>query len=100
MSVGYDFSEVDFPNLNEPFNYSLMRFGFRSAFTPKVVLSGRLQYNDADDILSANVRFAWLRSASTGFYLVYSEVDDGRYAESSHRRSIVLKYSHMFDMNF
>ena len=57
MSVRYNFSEVDFPNLSEPFDYSLMSIGFRSAFTPKVVLSGRLQYNDADDILSANVSF-------------------------------------------
>ena len=100
MSVTYNFSEVDFPNLDKPFNFSLTSFGFRSAFTPRVILSGRLQYNDADDILSANVRFAWLRSASTGFYLVYSEVDDGRFAGASNRRSIVLKYSHMFDMNF
>ncbi len=100
MSVTYNFSEVDFPNLDEPFDYSLASFGFRAAFTPRITLSGRLQYNDADDILSTNVRIAWLRSASTGFYLVYSEVDDGRFSDASNRRSIVLKYSHMFDMNF
>ncbi|MCY4129492.1 MAG: DUF5916 domain-containing protein [Gammaproteobacteria bacterium] len=100
MSIGYNFSEVDFPNLEEPFDFSLMSFGFRAAFTPKLTFSGRLQYNDADDVLSTNVRFAWLRSASTGFYLVYSEVDDGRFADASQRRSVVLKYSHMFDVNF
>ena len=100
VSVSYNFSEVDFPNLEEPFNYSLLSVGFRSAFTPKVILGGRVQYNDADDVLSANLRFAWLRTASTGFYLVYSEVDDGRYTDVTHRRSIVLKYSHMLDLNF
>lgn len=100
MSLGYNLSEVDFPNLSEPFDYSLTSFGFRVAFTPRFTLAGQLQYNDADDILSANLRFAWLRTASTGFYLVYSEVDDGRFTDSSRRRSIVLKYSHMFDMNF
>ncbi len=101
MSFGYNFSEVDFPNLEKPFDFALTSVAVRAAFTPRVTLSGRLQYNDADDILSANIRFAWLRSASTGFYLVYSEVDDGKSTEDvSHRRSIVLKYSHMFDMNF
>ena len=99
MSIGYKFSEIDFPNLDKPFNFALTNFGFRIAFTPQVTLAGRLQHNDADDILSANIRFAWLRSASTGFYLVYSEVDDGRALDSSNRQSIVLKYSHMFDLN-
>lgn len=100
LNLGWNYNDVDFPNLNEPFDFSLTNFGFSAAFTPKLNLDGRLQYNDADDIWSANVRFSWLRSASSGLYFVYSEIDDRSARAEGRRKSIVLKYSHMFDVNF
>ncbi len=99
FSLNYNFNRVDFPNLDAPFDFSLASISIYTAFTPKITLASLLQYNDANDILSANLRFAWLRSASTGLYLVYNEIDDRSSEEASPRRSIVLKYSHMFDMN-
>ena len=57
-----------------------------------------VQYNDADHVLAANFRFSWLRSASSGLFLVYNEVDDRSNAPTRSRREVVLKYSHLFDV--
>lgn len=99
-SLSHNRNDVDFPNLEQPFSFSLSAISISVAFTPEARLSAFVQYNDADKVLSTNVRFAWLRSASTGLYLVYSEVDENGFAQDENRSSLVLKYSHMFDMNF
>ena len=98
--LNYSYNEVEFPNLDAPFSFSLTRLGVQASFTPKIRLSSLIQYNDADDVLSANLRFSWLRSASTGLYLVYNEINERSLASENVRRSIVFKYSHMFDLNF
>ena len=56
-----------------------------------------VQYNDADEVVSANVRFSWLGSANAGLYVVYNEID-ARNALAEPRRELSLKYSHIFDV--
>ena len=99
VSLNYSYNKVDFPNLEEPFDFSLARLGGIVSFTPKIRLHSLLQYNAADDVFSANVRFAWLRRASTGFYLVYNQIDERNMLGVTKHESVVLKYSHMFDVN-
>lgn len=93
----WNHNTIDLPT-GEPFEVNLARIGFRFSFTPKVQLQTLVQYNDADHLLAANVRFSWLRSASSGLFLVYNEVDDRSNAPMRSRREVVLKYSHLFDV--
>jgi len=62
-----------------------------------------VQYDDRSDLWSVNVRFGWLQQANTGLFVVYNDVrflpeDDvlGRTGPSS--RSLVIKFSRMFDL--
>ena len=42
------------------------------SFTPKSYIQSLIQYNNAIDELGANIRFALLRTASTGIFVVYN----------------------------
>jgi len=61
-------------------------------------LQALLQYNDDDDVFSSNVRFSWLRTANTGLYLVYNEIDERGVGAAPRGREVILKYSFMFDV--
>lgn len=81
------------------FNTNLFQARVNYSFTPKLFISTLLQYNDRDDVLAANVRFGWQRSANTGLFVVFngSEVEEsGRF--NPLYRSIIIKYSHLFDL--
>ena len=98
--ASWNFNAIDLPT-GEPFKVNLARVGFNYSFTPKVQLRTLIQYNDADEVLAANVRFSWLRSGNAGLFLVYNEVDDRSAlagAPTRSRREVVLKYSHLFDV--
>lgn len=97
--LNFSHNKVDFPNVEEPFEFSLSQLGVTYSFNAKVELASLLQYNSADDVFSGNLRFAWLRSANTGLYLVYNQIDDNNMMGSVKQESVVLKYSHMFDIN-
>lgn len=94
--VAWDRNVIDLGGEDE-FEVNLARAGFSYSFTPKVTLSALVQYNDADEMFSANVRFVWLRSASAGLYVVYNELDN-RGGLRPPERELVLKYSHIFDV--
>ena len=97
VSASWNYNTIDLPG-GEPFAVNLARAGFAYSFTPKIRVQTLLQYNDADEVLAANVRFSWLRSASAGLYLVYNEVADRSNAPGRSGREVVLKYSHIFDV--
>jgi hypothetical protein len=65
-------------------------------FTPKIFLQSLVQYNNQAGIWNANVRFAWLSTASTGLFIVYNE---GQQATgffdwtTPQSRSLVLKFT-------
>ena len=94
----WNFNRIDLPTADDAFNVNLVQARLEYSFTPKMSLQTLLQYNDANDVLAANVRFSWLRSASSGLYLVYNEVDDRSDFPLRSRRELVLKYSHIFDV--
>jgi hypothetical protein len=56
------------------------------------------QYNETNDTLGTNLRFSWLRSANSGLYLVYNEVDERGMGALPAGREFILKYSHIFDL--
>ena len=58
------------------FRTNLVATRINYSFTPKVFLQSLIQYNDAGDNWSANVRFGWLDTAGTGLFVVYNETQD------------------------
>ena len=76
------------------FRVGVGRMRLTYSFTPKVSLQALVQYNERDDLLSTNLRFAWLTSADTGLYIVYNEVDD-RDGFEKPRKEFIIKFSHI-----
>ena len=94
-SLGHN--TIDLGSEDGAFSVNVVHAGLSYSFTPRVRLGTFLQYNDDADVISANVRFSWLRSASAGLYVVYNEID-ARNGLGEPRRELVLKYSHIFDV--
>ncbi len=94
----YIYNEFDLPVPGGQFDANLARVRLSYSFTPKILLQALVQYNELDDVLSTNLRFAWLQSANSGLYLVYNEIDEGGIGALPAGREIILKYSHIFDV--
>ncbi|MDH3305844.1 MAG: carbohydrate binding family 9 domain-containing protein, partial [Gammaproteobacteria bacterium] len=74
--VSFNYNDFDLPVPNGQFTANLARLRLSYSFTPKVQLQALVQYNETSDDLGTNIRFSWLRSANSGLYLVYNEVDE------------------------
>ncbi len=85
------------------FHTTLARGRVAYSFTPRVYVQSLLQYNDRSDLWSVNLRFGWLQSANTGLFVVYNDVqwlDEDPFEPRSGplSRSLVIKFSRMFDL--
>jgi hypothetical protein len=96
--LSYSYNEFDLPVPGGEFEANLGRLRLSYSFTPKILLQALVQYNELDDILGTNLRFSWLRSANTGFFLVYNEVDERGMGAAPPGREFIVKYSHIFDV--
>jgi hypothetical protein len=96
LSVNYN--NFDLPVPNGDFTANLARLRLSYSFTPKILLQALIQYNDNDDVIGTNIRFSWLQSASSGFYLVYNEIDEQGVGGLPTGREFIVKYSHIFDV--
>ncbi len=68
-------------------------------FSPRIFAQSLLQYNDSDELWSVNLRFGWLQDANTGLFLVYNETEGlGEFIPGGAGRSVILKYSYLFDL--
>ena len=98
LFLAYQHNDIDLPNQAKTFTVDLGQFGVTCAFTAKTQLSTLFQHNAADDVVAMNVRFSWLRSANTGFFVVYNEFDDRGESLGYFRKEILVKYTHLFDV--
>ena len=58
-----------------------------------------LQHNDSAELWAVNFRFGWLQDANTGLFLVYNETEGIRdIVPAGAGRSLILKYSYLFDV--
>jgi len=94
LSVSYN----DFNLPDGKFSVMLSRLRLSYSFTPKILVQALLQYNDKSNIFGTNLRFSWLRSANTGFYLVYNEVDERTNGAPPTGRELIIKYNYIFDV--
>ena len=96
LSLAYN--DYDLPVPNGEFTANLARLRLSYSFTPKMQLQALVQYNDTSEKLGTNIRFSWLRSANSGLYLVYNEIDERGIGGLPTGREVILKYSHIFDV--
>ena len=96
--LSFSYNDYDLPVPGGQFTANLARLRLSYSFTPKVQLAALVQHNDASDTLGTNIRFSWLRSANSGLFLVYNEVDEGGPGGRPTGREFIVKYSHIFDV--
>jgi hypothetical protein len=66
-------------------------------FTPSVFVQSLVQYNDRTDRWSTNLRFHWLETAGTGFFVVYNDTE-ALNGLGPVDRSFIIKYVRQFDV--
>lgn len=96
LSVIY--TDFDLPVPGGDFSVALTRLRLSYSFSPKALLQAVIQYNDATETLSTNLRFSLLRTANSGLYMVYNEFDERRPDALPADRQFVLKYNYLFDV--
>ncbi len=97
-SLEVNYNDFDLPVPGGNFSVTLTRLSFSYSFTPKILLQALLQYNDDDKVFGTNVRFSWLRSAKSGLYIVYNQVDESGVGALPTGRELIIKYSYIFDV--
>jgi hypothetical protein len=98
--LSYQRNDVDLPW--GAFTTNLVRTRVSYSFDPRTFVQGLVQYNDRADLWSINLRFGWLQAANTGLFVVYTDTR-GLYDLFPNRpertdRSLIVKYSRMFDV--
>ncbi len=97
--VSYQRNDVDLPQGD--FVTNLVRTRLSYSFTPRIFVQSLVQYNDRADVWSMNLRLGWIQAANTGLFVVYNdtrglyELNRGPERED---RSLVIKFSRMFDL--
>ena len=97
--LSWNYNAFDLPQgqADAEFEVHVGRLRATYSFTPKISIQALVQYDDRDDTLATNLRFAWLQSANTGLYVVYNELDENG-LPGAPRRELILKYSRILDL--
>ncbi|MDO8678341.1 MAG: hypothetical protein Q7R30_07235 [Acidobacteriota bacterium] len=97
--LAYQRNDITLPS--GEFVTNLVRTRVSYSFSSRVFTQALVQYNDRADLWSMNFRFGWLQAANTGLFVVYTDTH-GLYDlfERPERtdRSLIVKYSYMFDL--
>ncbi len=95
----WNYNDIDLPEGAFEANLGQLRLSY--SFSTLINLQALIQYNDRDDIWAANLRFAWLRTANSGLYVVYNENQDlhrSGFGWTRKDRSLIVKYTYLFDL--
>ena len=97
LSLSYSRNDIDLPNGSTITNLTSLRAAYN--FSPRIFAQALLQHNDSANLWSSNVRFGWLQDANTGLFLVYNEIEGiSDYVVTGAGRSLILKFSYLFDV--
>ena len=97
VALSYSRNDIDLPNGSAITNLTSLRFAYN--FSPRLFAQTLLQHNDNAELWSINFRVGWLQDANTGLFLVYNETEGiGSVVPSFAGRSVILKYSYLFDL--
>ena len=90
-------NDIDLPGGAFVANLGTVRLNY--SFTTRMFLQALVQYNDRADLWSSNIRFAILSDANTGLFIVYNDTCGLHDTiPSGGGRSVILKFSQMFDV--
>ena len=97
LQLSYSRNDIELPSGGTITNLTSVRAGYN--FSPRVFLQTLLQHNDSARLWSLNFRFGWLQDANTGLFLVYNETEGILdYVPTGAGRSVIVKYSYLFDV--
>lgn len=104
LSGLYQFNRIAFPDRNQQCTAQIARLRLNATFTTKLSASAFVQYNGAEDVVVANLRFRYNPREGNDLYIVYNHgVNTNRYRELPHRpftdnRAIMIKYTYTFNV--
>ena len=97
LSLSYSRNDIRLPTGSTVTNLTSIRFGYN--LSPRVFIQALMQHNDSAHLWSSNFRFGWLQDANTGLFVVYNEIEGiSDYAPIGAGRSVILKFSYLFDV--
>ena len=97
LSLSYSRNDIRLPTGSTVTNLTSIRFGYN--LSPRVFIQALMQHNDSAQLWSSNLRFGWLQDANTGLFVVYNEIEGiSDYAPIGAGRSVILKFSYLFDV--
>ena len=97
LQLSYSRNDIDLPSGSTITNLTSVRAGYN--FSPRVFVQTLVQHNDSARLWSMNFRLGWLQDANTGLFLVYNETEGILdYVPTGAGRSVIVKYSHLFDV--
>ena len=97
LQLSYSRNDIELPSGSTITNLTSVRAGYN--FSPRVFVQTLLQHNDSAELWSLNFRFGWLQDANTGLFLVYNETEGLLdYVPMGAGRSVIVKYSYLFDV--
>ncbi len=105
LSLGgmYEFDWVKFPDRSQEFIAHLVQLRLLATLSTKFSALAFIQYNGADDVVIANLRFRFNPREGNDLYLVYNEILNtdrmGKipYPPASSNRAILVKYTYTFN---
>ncbi len=98
----YEFNRVEFYDRNQEFDAYIIRLKIMATFTTKLSLSASIQYNEAEDVVVAKIRFRYNPREGSDFYIVYNHgINTDRLRGLHHRpftdcHAIMIKYTYTF----
>ena len=96
-SLQWSRNDVDLPGGQFIANLTSAQIAYN--FSPRRFVQALVQYNDAADLWSANLRVGLLGQANTGLFIVYNDTRGLHDTiPSGGGRSLILKFSQMFDL--
>ena len=93
--ISYNYNNVNLPGGN--FITYLSRSRLTYSFNPKMYIQALLKYNNQSNESFINWRFIIQRSAASGLYVVYNQMEDYDGIPTKRNNTLILKYSHLFD---
>ena len=96
-SLQWSRNDVDLPGGHFIANLTITQVAYN--FSPRRFVQALVQYNDSADLWSANLRLVLLGQANTGLFIVYNDTRGLHDTiPSGGGRSLILKFSRMFDV--
>ena len=100
LSLDYRVDFVDFPDRDQSFTASLVRFRTQVSLSTEISAAWFIQYSNTDKEVIANLRFRYNPREGNDLYIVWNEglVTDRDYFDPrrpfSDQRTVLIKYSH------